>query len=739
MSASGRLRRTATERLGVTARAARWIRRSIANRIVILGAALAASFVVVTGALAFLVTRAVVVDGVRASLTSEATLVAQRFEGYLLAVQSDVAGLARSPLVANGLVDSAGRASYLQPFLRDHRLPAPLDVTPYRLGLADHTGKVIASSAELTGRFGGRPWWSALVERGVEHAGMLDEGEHGEPTLVLAYPVVYPATRLPEGALVLELPISAVFGRAARMLPAGHVAALRVTSGDRLNEIVAPGPPRPGDPLEVAVALGTAGLALPLDMTVSVQTERATALAPLSRLALMYAIGGAVVLVLAGAASWISARRLLAPLRRLSLAADAVQRGRSDDVRFETVGEDEPAQLARTLQHMVDGLRAAQGSLEARVAERTLELEFAESRLREIVDHMLDGLVTIDEHGRIESFSHGAERIFGWRAAEVLGRSVSCLMPEPDRSHHDGYVRRYLETGERKVIGSGREVEGLRRSGDPFPMELSVSEVRLRGRPVFVGLVRDLTERRKIERMKSEFVSVVSHELRTPLTAVRGALGLLRGGVVGALDEKQRQLVTIADENGERLSRLINDLLDVQKIESGAMQFRFEPAPVPELLREAVALNQAFAQRLQVEIATVGALPPIVVSVDRHRFQQIMSNLLSNACKYSPPGGRVEVRAVDVGAGTVRIEVRDRGPGIPEAFREHIFERFSQSDASSTRAREGTGLGLSIARSLVERMRGRIDYVSAAGEGTTFFVELPAEPAAVRAATAEAT
>jgi PAS domain S-box-containing protein len=717
---------------GMLARATRWARRSIANRVSLVGVALAGAFVVVAGGVSFLVSRSVVMDGVRAALAGEATLVAERLEASLRGVQSDVAGLARSPLVANGLVDSAGRASYLQPFLREHRLP--VDV-PHRLGLADHRGTVIAASDEGSPGFGGRSWWPDVVERGTAHAGIVGGDQ---PTLVLAYPVIYPSTRLPEGALVLELPIVPVLADAARALPEARAAVFRVRDGDRVREIVAPGTERPRDALEVSVAIGGAEPALPIGLTVSVETERARALAPVTRLALLYAIGGAIVLVVAGATAWISARRLLAPLGRLSRAAEEVRAGGAA-VRFETAGEDEPAQLARSLQHMVDRLHAAQESLESRVAERTVELEFAESRLREIVDHMLDGLVTIDEHGRVESFSHGAERIFGWRAAEMTGRNVSCLVPEPERSRHDGYIRRYLATGERKVIGIGREVEGVRRDGARFPMELSVSELRVRGRPIFIGLVRDLTERKRMDRMKSEFVSVVSHELRTPLTAIRGALGLLGGGAVGALEESQRKLLRIAESNGERLARLINDLLDVQKIEAGAMQFRLEAAPLPDLLGPAVALNQAFAHRMEVEIATVGSCPPLAISVDRDRFQQVMSNLLSNACKFSPRGGRVEVECLEREGGLIRVEVRDRGPGIPEAFRHRLFERFSQDDSSSTRSREGTGLGLSIAKALVERMGGRIGYASVLGEGTTFFVEFPVlSPSPARSGAAEA-
>lgn len=696
---------------------ARWVRRSVANRVAFLGALLAGIFVVFAGTASFFLTRGFVLQGVRSTLAGQASVVAERVEGTLGAVDDDVRGLAHNSLVVNALVDSSGRSAYLQPFLRDHGLPGS---SAYVLRLVDHRGRVIASNDGSTSGYGSRAWWAAVLERGERHAELTVDPD---PSLTLAYPVVYPGTGRAEGALVLELPLRPTLERAARDLPAEH--SVRFLAAGRPLLRVPAAAPREPPAFEATEPIHAERAVAELRLSVMVAAPRGAAFGLLARLGLTHALGGAVALAVA---AWVvnkASRRLLAPLIQLSRAAEAIGSGRAQgEVGFEVQGEDEPAQLGRTLQHMLEHLQTAREGLEARVAERTQELELAESRLRAILDHMLDGLVTLDEQGRIESFSPAAERIFGWRAQDVVGCNAGVLMPEPHASAHQDYVKRAIVTGERRVVGIGRELEAVRRDGIRFPIELQVTEVHHRGRRLFVGIVRDITERRKVERMKNEFVSVVSHELRTPLTSIRGALGLVAGGAAGPVPASLEKLLRVALDNSLRLTRLIDDLLDVQRIEAGALRIALAPAPVAGLLEEAVALNQAFAHRLHLEIALAAAPPHAEVAVDAGRFQQVMSNLLSNACKFSPPGARVDVHA-EVANGRVRIEVRDRGPGISEAFRDRIFQKFSQADASSSRSGAGTGLGLAITKGLVEGMHGEVGYLPRPEGGTTFFVELP--------------
>jgi signal transduction histidine kinase len=224
--------------------------------------------------------------------------------------------------------------------------------------------------------------------------------------------------------------------------------------------------------------------------------------------------------------------------------------------------------------------------------------------------------------------------------------------------------------------------------------------------------------------MKQEFTSTLSHELRTPLTSIIGSLQLINSGVLGDIDKDVLELTTIAERNGQRLLDLINDILDVEKIESGKLTLAPEVLELGELVGESLTLNRAFADRFKVRLSTMGELAPVKVNADRKRVLQVMTNLLSNAAKFSREGTAVEV-AMAASPDGVRVEVHDTGPGIPESFRNRIFGRFAQADMSYTRQKGGTGLGLAICKRLLEMMGGRIGFSDRAGGGTTFWFELP--------------
>jgi PAS domain S-box-containing protein len=357
------------------------------------------------------------------------------------------------------------------------------------------------------------------------------------------------------------------------------------------------------------------------------------------------------------------------------------------------------------------------------------EGKVAQGMLRLAVESCPSGMVMSDGTGKIVLVNREIERLFGYRRNELIGRPVEILVPERLRSQHAQLCHDFVAAPAVHRMDSGRDFSGLRKDGTEFPVEIGLASIGSGKNLLVLCVIVDSSERKRVERLKDEFVSTVSHELRTPLTSISGSLGLLLGQQGGKLPEAATRLLEIAHKNSQRLIRLINDILDIEKIESGRLVFNLSQVQVRPLVEQAIEANRGFAEGYGVRIGLDAASVDGEVNADPDRLTQIVTNLLSNAIKFSPADEEVLVK-VETHGEVVCITVRDHGSGIPSEFKPHIFGKFAQADATSSRQREGTGLGLSIVKQIVERFGGEVDFVDAPDRGTIFKVTLPVWDAA---------
>ena len=364
-------------------------------------------------------------------------------------------------------------------------------------------------------------------------------------------------------------------------------------------------------------------------------------------------------------------------------------------------------------------------------------LEDREQRLRALVATAVDGVMIIDSGGRVQEYNPACERLFGYRADEVVGRNVKMLMPDPHRQEHDQYLLRYRTTGVKRVIGVGREVEGQRKDGTTFPMELSVGEARPGGEQVFVGIIRDISARKSAEQSlrvakeqaesasqaKSLFLANMSHEIRTPMNAVLGYTQLIETD--SELPEKYRRPMKAIRVAGNHLISLIDDILDISKIEAGAMELNLRDFDLGDLMEE---ISELFAMRCEQKgllWTTEARIGERAVRGDDRKLRQVLINLLGNAVKFTDRG-HIRLKAEQRDR-RYAFDVEDTGPGMSGEARERIFEPFQQAEEGSDKG--GTGLGLAITKRQIELMGGTLTLDSRPGEGSCFSFTLELSPA----------
>ncbi|MET0337687.1 MAG: CHASE3 domain-containing protein, partial [Caulobacter sp.] len=362
-----------------------------------------------------------------------------------------------------------------------------------------------------------------------------------------------------------------------------------------------------------------------------------------------------------------------------------------------------------------------------------LRLQETAARHQAVFDSAVDTIITLNPSGSIETINRAGERTFGRKASELERRDLGVVIELPAKGE-GAFLKRIGLTGESLRDGVVIEGVGRRPDGSTFPVDVAFGSMRLSRGLHVVAVVRDISERKRIEQLKDEFISTVSHELRTPLTSIAGSLGLLKGGAAGVLEDRADRLITIAHKNCERLVRLINDILDIQKIESGKMRFAEMELDLVKVVHQAVEGLRGYTSKLGVEVTVAEPEAPLVIRGDSDRLTQVASNLIANAARFSPAGKPVEVSFV-VDGDTVRASVRDHGPGVPEAFRSRIFSKFAQADGSSTREDGGTGLGLAISKEITDRHGGKLWFESEIDQGAVFHIDLPIlKPSAPRTA-----
>lgn len=360
------------------------------------------------------------------------------------------------------------------------------------------------------------------------------------------------------------------------------------------------------------------------------------------------------------------------------------------------------------------GMLMTQDISEQKRVEETLRK--SEARNRAFLNAIPDMMLRISKTGEVLDYKAANDGSLMLSSLIFLGKNMHEILPKDLAKEVFHYIEQALQSGTNQTY---EHSHSIKRKQHDYEMRVVIS-----GEDEVLLIVRDITERKQIERMKNEFISTVSHELRTPLTSIRGSLGLVANGVAGELPPMARTMIDIASKNSERLIRLINDILDIEKIESGKLVFNLQSLELLPLIEQTLEANLAYAEQFNVKFQLLEGLNRVKINGDSDRLMQVMTNLLSNAVKFSPSQEVVDI-SMTRHNGMIRIAIADHGPGIPEEFRKRIFQKFAQADSSDTRQKGGTGLGLSISKAIVEKHGGQIGFESNLNSGTIFYFDLP--------------
>lgn len=359
------------------------------------------------------------------------------------------------------------------------------------------------------------------------------------------------------------------------------------------------------------------------------------------------------------------------------------------------------------------------------VARDVTESERLQDRFRLAIDSAPAAMIMTDHSGCIELINKEAEALFGYTQDELLGREVEILLPDKSRSAHRKMRADFVHQPSVRIMNAREGLQARRRDGVVIPVEIALNPVMTEEGVHVLSVILDLRPREEVDLLKRKFIAGMSHELRTPLTSINGSLLLLKGGVAGPLPDKAAELVQLASQNCDRLVTMLNELLDIEKMRTGKMTVELRRQDLRTAAEHACLQNKPLALANGVFIRFTCGEESCPVLADADRLIQVFTNLISNAIKFSPEGATVLVRVLRAKDRFFRVEIEDSGPGIPEAFRQRIFETFEQVPDHRPRMKGGSGLGLSIAKALVEQHGGRIGFETETGRGSVFYFELP--------------
>jgi len=719
--------------------------RKLKNKIIwfFIGSVVGMMLIVLTTVSTFLIVE--LRSELQQGLSTKTHNVSKRLETRLDYFQESIVHFSQSHFIISGISLPQNRDVYLKKMV-DYfsQLQSISGIT-----LLDYTGNSIYSNLAPPKNYSRMYYLRPILELGEQFIGFSRDYNN----ILMIFPIKHYET--PIGAVVVEIDLKDLV---SRILPAEQSEFYRLYSKNKL--ILSHNYEKQKVYVQSCDSCWKEQLPIikQLGIRIEIGILQSKYFKPIFKLILQLLIFGIVFIILAILISTRLGNSLSKPI--LSMVSKARRSESENNIRFSPLGTgDELEILAEALDKRDQQLNEYQNNLENQVKERTQKLfettrelekeiherkqtskrlEISETRIRAIVENLLDGIISIDINGIVDTFNPAAETIFGYDKTEIIGKNVNLLMPDPYHSNHNSYLNNYLETGNAQIIGIGREVSGKRKDGTSFPIELSVSTTLLEEKRIFIGVIRDITERKKAEeelkkakeeaesanKAKSIFLANMSHEIRTPMNAVIGFSDLLSSLIT---DEKQKSYLESIRVSGKTLLGLINDILDLSKIEAGKIHLQFETVNPHNIFKE---IKQIFhfktSERNLDFILDIDPKLPMCIQLDEIRFRQILFNLIGNAVKFTEQGcikisvqifGEIDQNTIDL-----KITIEDTGIGIHQSQLETIFEAFVQQDGQSTRKYGGTGLGLAISKHLIEMMNGHISVKSVVGKGSTFTI-----------------